>query len=152
MSRAIKEIFIRRDAVSGIGALIGAIIGGASGGAVFAVNGLSGIATAGAVLICAAGIAPSGALIGGDVRRRLRQRHVPARHRTVSAPSSLRWVQGMLPGDEGAAWLAEVNSCLAEAEPGQRRRYVRSYRWAAPQLIWTSWSEYLNVSGRRELL
>lgn len=29
-------------------------------------------------------------------------------------PSSLRWVRSLLPGEEGAAWWAEVISCLAE--------------------------------------
>jgi Domain of unknown function (DUF4383) len=57
------------------------------------------------------------------------------------APSSLRWVRNLLPGKEGAAWWAEVTSCLAETpDPGERRHYVRSYRRSAPQLIWTSWT------------
>jgi uncharacterized protein DUF4383 len=56
-------------------------------------------------------------------------------------PSSLRWVRGLLPGEEGTAWWAEVTSCLAETpDPGQRRQYVRSYRRSVPQLVWTSWT------------
>jgi hypothetical protein len=53
----------------------------------------------------------------------------------------LGWVPYLLPQDEGRAWWAEVTSCLAEtADAGERRRYVRSYRRSAPQLIWTSWT------------
>jgi hypothetical protein len=80
---------------------------------------------------------------------------VPAHLRTgpVLAPKTLRWVRGLLPGDEGAAWLAEVGSCLAETtDKGERRRYVRSYRRKIPQLIWTSWTEHLSASRQRELL
>jgi hypothetical protein len=56
-------------------------------------------------------------------------------------PSSLRWVRGLLPGEEGTAWWTEVTSCLAETpDPGQRRQYVRSYRRSVPQLVWTSWT------------
>ncbi|MGH3852708.1 MAG: hypothetical protein ACRDR6_04255 [Pseudonocardiaceae bacterium] len=60
---------------------------------------------------------------------------------------------GLLPGDEGAVWLAEVGSCLAEVpDKGERRRYVRSYWRSVPQLIWTSWAVRLSASRRRELL
>jgi hypothetical protein len=56
-------------------------------------------------------------------------------------PGSLRWVRGLLPDVEGTAWWAEVASCLAETpDPGERRRFLRSYRWSAPQLVWTSWT------------
>lgn len=58
-----------------------------------------------------------------------------------SAPVSLSWVPGLLPGEEGRAWWAEVTSCLAEtADPGERRRFLRSYRRSVPQLVWTSWT------------
>jgi hypothetical protein len=61
-------------------------------------------------------------------------------------------VRGLLPDDEGAAWLAEVTSCLAEAtDKGERRRYMRSYRRKVLQLILTSWSEHLNASRQRTL-
>jgi hypothetical protein len=56
-------------------------------------------------------------------------------------PRSLRWVRNLLPSEEGAAWWAEVTSCLAEVpDRRQRRRYVRSYRRSVPQLLWTSWT------------
>ena len=59
----------------------------------------------------------------------------------LSAPRSLRWVRGLLPGAEGEAWWAEVISCLAETpDSGERRQYVRSYRRSAPRLMWTSWT------------
>jgi hypothetical protein len=70
----------------------------------------------------------------------------------LAAPRSLRWVRGVLPDGEGAAWLAEVSSCLAETpDKGERRRYVRSYRRGIPRLIWTSWAEHLSTSRSREL-
>jgi uncharacterized protein DUF4383 len=57
------------------------------------------------------------------------------------APTSLGWVAGLLPREEGRAWWAEVVSCLAEtADPAERRRYLRSYRRSAPLLVWTSWT------------
>lgn len=93
--------------------------------------------------------------VDGVLARRLGSR-APARGHTVpllAAPRSLRWVRGVLPDGEGAAWLAEVSSCLAEAATkGERHRYVRSYRRTVPQLIWTSWAEHLSASHRRELL
>lgn len=56
-------------------------------------------------------------------------------------PRSLRWVPGLLPGEEGKAWWAEVTSCLAEtADSHQRRQYVRSYQREVPRLVWTSWT------------
>ncbi len=79
---------------------------------------------------------------------------VPEHLRAVPtlAPKTLRWVRGLLPGDEGAAWLAEMTSCLAEAhDKGERRRYVRSYRRGVPQLIWTSWAVHLGGSRSRTL-
>ena len=61
-------------------------------------------------------------------------------------------MRALLPGDEGTAWFSEVTSYLAEAPDEQiRRRYVRGFRRAAPQLIWTSWTQYLSASTRREL-
>lgn len=65
----------------------------------------------------------------------------PAAPPPVPALRSLRWVRGLLPEEEGTAWWAEVTSCVAEAsDPGERRRYLRSYRQSIPQLIWTSWT------------
>lgn len=70
----------------------------------------------------------------------------------VSAPKTLRWMGGLLPGDEGTAWLIEVVSCLAEApDKKTRRQYVRSYWRGMPKLIWTSWALYLGGSRTREL-
>lgn len=58
-----------------------------------------------------------------------------------AAPTSLRWVPGLLPREEGMAWWAELTSCLAETtDPGERRCYLRSYRRSVPQLVWTSWT------------
>lgn len=72
--------------------------------------------------------------------------------RGPAAPRSLWWVCGLLPGEEGGRWWAEVESCLAETpDVGQRRRFLRSYRRAIPQLIWTSWTEHLHAARRREL-
>lgn len=97
-----------------------------------------------------------GGLVGLVVKAwgRRRGSQAPAGLRTVLRPTprTLRWVRGLLPGDEGAAWLVEVSSCLAEAQDkGERRRYVRSYRRNVPQLIWTSWTVHLRASRRREL-
>lgn len=94
-------------------------------------------------------------LVAYLVWERCRGSQAPAGLRTVLRPTprTLRWVRGLLPGDEGAAWLVEVGSCLAEArDKGERRRYVRSYRRNVPQLIWTSWAEHLSASRQRELL
>jgi hypothetical protein len=84
-----------------------------------------------------------------------RDAQIPAHLRAVPAlvPKTLRWVRGLLPGDEGTAWLADVASCLAEtSDKRERRRYMRSYRRGVPQLIWTSWAEHLSASRSRELL
>jgi hypothetical protein len=71
----------------------------------------------------------------------------------VLAPRTLRWVGCLLPVDDGLAWLIEVASCLAEtSDKKSRRQYVRSYWRGVPQLIWTSWAEYLGAGRRRELL
>jgi hypothetical protein len=83
------------------------------------------------------------ALAAGNSGTGLADRQPEARFRPDAAldPRSLRWARGLLPGDEGAAWWAEVTSCLAETpDPGERRRYVRSYRRSVPQLVWTSWT------------
>jgi len=97
-----------------------------------------------------------GGVEGLDVLHRRRGSQALASRHTVSHlanPQSLRWVRGLLPDDEGAAWLAEVTSCLAETtDKGERRRYMRSYRRNVPQLIWTSWTEHLSASRQRELL
>lgn len=93
-----------------------------------------------------------GVIVVGIGQRRVAQ--VPEHLRAIPAlaPRVLRWVCGLLPGGEGAAWLAEVTSCLAEtADPGEQRRYVRSYRRNVLQLIWTSWTEHLRASRRRKL-
>ena len=55
----------------------------------------------------------------------LRDRRATAGFRPGPAlgPSSLRWVRGLLSGEEGTGWWAEVTSCLAETpDPGQRRQ------------------------------
>ncbi len=83
-----------------------------------------------------------------------RAEQVPAHLRAVPSltPRTLRWVRGLLPGDEGAAWLAEVTSCLAEAhDKSERRRYLRSYRRGVPRLIWTSWALHWGGSRSRKL-
>ncbi len=65
-------------------------------------------------------------------------------------PRSLRWVRNLLPGDVGPIWFIEVMSCLAETpDPGERRRYVRSYRRNVPRLVWTSWTEHLITCRQR---
>ncbi len=96
------------------------------------------------------------AVYGGRVvlvrRRRGLQSPVGLRVVLPRAARSLRWVSRLLPGDEGAIWWAEVTSCLAEAhEPGERRRYIRSYPRGVPRLIWTSWTTQLSASRRRTL-
>ncbi|MGH3921807.1 MAG: hypothetical protein ACRDTT_02845 [Pseudonocardiaceae bacterium] len=92
-------------------------------------------------------------VVGFGARSSRERRRAPTRRSTVLAPRSLRWVRGLLPGDEGTAWWAEVTSCLAETpDPGERRRYMRSYRRGVPRLIWTSWTEHLRASRQRELL
>ena len=66
---------------------------------------------------------------------------LPAAPRPTPALKSLSWVRGLLPAEEGTAWWAEVTSCVAEtSDPGERRRYLRSYRQSIPQLVWTSWT------------
>jgi Domain of unknown function (DUF4383) len=63
------------------------------------------------------------------------------RRRTHRTAASLGWVAALLPRAEGMVWSTEVASCLAEAaDPGERRRYLRSYRRSVPQLVWTSWT------------
>jgi hypothetical protein len=92
--------------------------------------------------------------VDGVLARRLGSRALARGHTvpTLAAPRSLRWVRGVLPDGEGAAWLAEVSSCLAETRnKGKRRRYLRSYRRNVPRLIWTSWTEHLSKSRSREL-
>jgi len=67
-------------------------------------------------------------------------------------PRTLRWVHVLLPGDEGAAWVAEVTSCLAEAQnENERRRHIRGYRHAVPRLLWTSWAVHIRGSRSRML-
>jgi hypothetical protein len=83
-----------------------------------------------------------------------RASQVPAHLRTIPlmAPTTLRWVSGLLPGAEGAAWLAEVSSCLAEtSDEHERRRYVSSYRRGVPRLVWNSWMLYFSSSQSRKL-
>lgn len=85
-------------------------------------------------------IAEDGEILGGIG---LRDRRPTARldPDAVRGLRALRWVRGLLPGEEGAAWWAEVTSCLAETpDPGPRCRYVRSYCRSVPQLVWTSWT------------
>lgn len=119
----------------------------------------------GSLLVDLLGSALSGLLSGvlGTVRRgvdgvltrRGSSRTEASGHAVTPAatPRSLRWVRGVLPDGEGAAWLGEVGSCLAETpDKVTRRRYIRGYRRSVPQLIWTSWAEHLSASRRRELL
>lgn len=69
------------------------------------------------------------------------RRRAPLTAGPPAGPSSLGWVPGLLPREEGMAWWAEMTSCLAETtDAGERRRYLRSYRRSVPQLIWTSWT------------
>lgn len=115
-----------------------------------------------AVSVCS-GSAVAGVVAGVVTSVVIGVAHVPlrrlgsrssARIRTVrpQVPPSLRWVRGLLPGDEGGVWLAEVASCLAETpDKSERRRFVRSYRRRMPQLIWTTWTVHLSGSRRREL-
>ena len=75
-----------------------------------------------------------GAVVGGH-----RRAHLTA-GAELTAATSLRWVPGLLPREEGMAWWAELTSCLAEtADPRARRLYLGSYRRSVPQLVWTSW-------------
>lgn len=60
-------------------------------------------------------------------------------------------MSALLPSSEGAAWRAEMGSCLAEArDKSERRQFVRSYLRNVPRLIWTSW--FLRLSGSRKEL
>lgn len=128
--------------------------------AIFAivVGGVVGVAIVG-VAIVGVGVVVGGVAIGGvgvvdGVSKLVRERRLAAHLRAIPplAPRTLRWVRGLLPGDEGAAWLAEVGSCLTETtDEGERRRYVRSYCRGVPRLIWTSWTEHLSASHRRTL-
>lgn len=125
--------------------------GGLGGGGLVVVSLVGGVVAgvvSGVVVGLVVGLVAVG--LGVSVRRWRRGSPDPASLPTVPplAPRTLRWVRGLLPSDEGAAWLAEVTSCLAEVrDKGERRRYVRSYRRGVPQLIWTSWA--LHVSGSR---
>ncbi len=151
--------------VFGVLGLVGLLVGVPGGGVlVVCVLGVLVLDVLGGVLVGVLGGLLGGLLSGvlavvracvdGVLARRLGSR-APARGHTVpplAAPRSLRWVRGVLPDGEGAAWLAEVSSCLAEAaSKGERRRYVRSYRRTVPRLIWTSWTEHWSKSRSREL-
>jgi hypothetical protein len=166
-------------AVGGVSAIIGRTVGrifggdivvgsaviGGVGGAGFApnVDVLSGVLSGvlggvlGGVLIgiLIAGLIRIVQLVSVPSNVRLYPQIGPAHMGLIAAPAprSLRWVRDLLPSDEGTAWLSEAMSCLAEtADEHERRLYVRSYRRAAPQLIWTSWSEYLKASHHRKIL
>lgn len=113
---------------------------------------LAGVVIGGLVVACGfvlLGIYVAAVELGERRRARLPEhlRAVP-----ISAPKTLRWVGGLLPGDEGTAWLIEVVSCLAETlDKRTRRRYLRGYWRRVPRLIWTSWVLYLGGSQTREL-
>jgi hypothetical protein len=82
------------------------------------------------------------ALVASDsaVLRGHRRAHLTAGSE-FAARTSLGWIPGLLPREEGIAWWAEVTSCLAETvDPGERSHYLRSYRRSVPQLVWTSWT------------
>lgn len=127
-------------AIFGVG-VVNAVGGGAIVGAIV----VGGVAIVGAIVVVG---------VVDGVSKLVRERRLAAHLRAIppSAPRTLRWVRGLLPGDEGAAWLAEVGSCLTETtDEGERRRYVRSYCRGVPRLIWTSWTEHLSASHRRTL-
>ncbi|MGH3865465.1 MAG: hypothetical protein ACRDQ4_04860 [Pseudonocardiaceae bacterium] len=143
-----------------VGLLVGLLVGVRSGGVlVVCVLVVLTLDVLGCLLVDVLGLLLCGVLdvVRVCVDSALARRHepqAPARDHTAppQAPRSLRWVGGLLPGGEGAAWLAEVGSCLAEAQDkNERRGYVRSYRRNVPRLVWTSWTEHLSKSGSREL-
>jgi hypothetical protein len=91
------------------------------------------------------------ALVAGDsqilggIGRRDQRATALCRPGPAPKPNSLRWVRGLLPGEEGTAWWAEMTACLAEIpDPGPRRQYVRSYRRSVPQRVWTSWTSQVH--------
>ena len=135
--------------------LVDLSIADAAGGGVIVV-GIAGIVDGGGVIVAAGVVVIIVGVIGiiSAVRRRFQCSRELARLGMVPplTTRSLRWVGVLLPCEEGSRWLAEVTSCLAETlDPGERRRYVRSYRRAALRLIWVSWTEYLRESRHQEL-
>jgi len=134
--------------VDGVGVTIAAsVVVGIAGGIAVAVAGIDVVVVGGGVIV--------GVIVGiGAVRRRFQASRELVRLNMVPplTTRSLRWVGVLLPSEEGGKWLAEVASCLAETlDPGERRRYVRSYRREVLRLIWVSWTEYLRESRHREL-
>jgi hypothetical protein len=128
------------------GGIVGGIVGGVIGcfagfGVFFFVSG-----------VIAEGVDRVGFIVAQRSRHHRPKASAGIRTVRPQAPKSLRWVRGLLPGEEGTAWLAEVASCLAETPDKRvRRRFARSYRRGVPRLIWTSWAEYLSASRRKEL-
>lgn len=136
---SVGYIGILGDVLNGLGILIGVV--GLVGG---------GIGIGSGIIIIIAGAVPN--LVIDVIQPSRRGWRAPACVNAVSPPASLRLVRRLLPGDEGAKWWADVNMFLAETvDPGKRSRYIRSYRRNVPQLVWTSWSEHLRASDRREL-
>lgn len=136
------------------GSVVGSRVGGFLGSLVFgAVVAVGSVALSGVVAV---GSFAVGNFVGGSVfdRRQCRDLQAPAGPRMVLplTSRSLRWVRGLLPRDEGRAWLAEITSILAEAPRSTRHRYVRSYRREIPKVVWTSWSEHLSALRQRDLL
>ncbi len=136
--------------VVGASSVIGVIVSGGIDGGIFGFV----VGPIGVVVSSVVGVAS--VILSSIVDRVERLLH----HRSVSSPDirtirpqvprSLRWVGCLLPDQEGADWLAEVASVLAEAPNRRtRRRFVRSYRCGVPRLIWTSWTE--DLSGSRKL-
>ncbi len=153
-----------------VGGLVGGVVGSVFGGDLVAGGGivggvffvtsdigldlltlvLSGV-TVGLVLAGASRVVH---LLGvpASVRHSHRIGHAPTKLYPGVVPPSLRWLGSLLPSDEGAAWLAEVLSCLAETPARrERRRHIRSYRRAAPDLLWTSWATYLRSLALRRV-
>lgn len=134
---------------------VGVLVGPLSAAVVGVVDGVIGFLLGFVVGGIGGVIAVAVTVVGGVEIGERRGTQVSAHLRSVPpiAPRTLRWVRGLLPSDEGAAWLAEVTSCLAEThDKGERRRYVRSYRRGVPWLIWTSWVLHLSGSQSRDLL
>jgi hypothetical protein len=110
-------------------------------GIIIGVMGNHGIATLGLLTGVGVSVGALGALVAIPLVGRQRQA-VPI---SRQVPRSLRWVRYVLPICEGHAWVAEVNSVLAE-EPDHelQRRYRRGYRRSLPELFWGSWSLHLS--------
>jgi hypothetical protein len=151
------------DVVGGSGAGVTDAVGGSGAAVTDAVGGglfgfLGEVATGifiGVAIVLAVGFVLFSlfAVVAVGARRREQAQAVASRPPIPSiVPRTLRSVRCLLPSEEGAAWLAEVISCLAEAhDKGERRRHVRDYRRAVPQLLWTGWVLHSRGSRSRTL-